>query len=251
MNTQKKPKKQDSDLFTYSLPLRMERLWADIRAPLFWSGGALISLALLVVFSVTQQGSYRLAQLPYEMKDLIEKKAPGANLSAILDQQLSSIRTKSTLADAQRMKTEQRLAELEQSLGDVTASIPQKTQSPSQALPATKTEAAIAPEPELGGATGAMTLASRTQFGIDLGTGTSMRDIRTRWVALMEKYGALMAGYEPLISVQDAGKGIELRLVAGPFADANEAAALCAKLRGAGVPTCAPSSYDGQRLALK
>jgi hypothetical protein len=44
--------------------------------------------------------------------------------------------------------------------------------------------------------------------------------------------------------------GVELRLVAGPIANAASAARLCATLAAAGA-TCQPATFDGQRLAMR
>ena len=55
----------------------------------------------------------------------------------------------------------------------------------------------------------------------------------------------------PVIAIRDGGSaGIELRLVAGPVANAAAAARLCAALSSAG-QTCQPAIFDGQRLALQ
>jgi len=62
----------------------------------------------------------------------------------------------------------------------------------------------------------------------------------------------VLEGLRPLIMVREGPKpgAIELRLVAGPLANASIAARLCAAFSAAG-QTCQPAVFDGQRLALQ
>ena len=62
----------------------------------------------------------------------------------------------------------------------------------------------------------------------------------------------LLEGLRPLIALREGQKGgsPELRLVAGPLANASVAARLCAALAAAG-QACQPAVFDGQRLALQ
>jgi hypothetical protein len=57
---------------------------------------------------------------------------------------------------------------------------------------------------------------------------------------------------QPVIVIHEGsgGRGMHLRLVAGPFTDAAEAAKLCAALN-ARDKDCETAVYEGQRLALK
>jgi hypothetical protein len=243
----------------YSIPSRMERLWNDIKIPLLWSSAAIVSLSLLVGFSVSREGGQRLAVLPYEMQDLIQKRQPGTSLTAALDQRLGQYKDETVKLAAARTNLEQRVAMLEESYGDITASIPQRIAVPSPqganvAPPADtavikKSTAQLAPSDEI--ATGSLTMTSRSQFGIELGTDQTMGALKTRWIKLMEQFGVIMTGYEPVINASDGKTGVMLHLVVGPFSNAAEAAEACAKLRSAGLSTCAPVPYDGQRLALR
>lgn len=246
-NSQKRMNREFEEL-SFSLPARLERLWNDVKFPLLWSCAAAISLSLLVSFAVTRTGGQRLAMLPFEMQDMIEKRNPGASLTAALDQKLTQVRT-------ERAGLEQRVALLEENYGDITASIPKRTPAPAT-LTAPPTNIANIKKATLDAAgdvntQGGVTLSTRSQFGIELGTDQSMGALRTRWVKLMEQFGTVMAGYEPVISASDSDKGVLLHLVVGPFSNAEEAAATCAKLRTSGLSICAPVPYDGQRLALQ
>jgi hypothetical protein len=93
---------------------------------------------------------------------------------------------------------------------------------------------------------------TRTEFGIDVGGHTSMDGLRTLWTSLRGSHGALLEGLRPVMAVREGKKPgeIELRLIAGPLANANAAARLCAALSAAG-KACQPAVFDGQRLALQ
>jgi hypothetical protein len=74
--------------------------------------------------------------------------------------------------------------------------------------------------------------------------------LRNLWTAIKGTQAPLLEGLRPVVAVRDGAKpGVELRLVAGPLANAGVAAKLCAALTDAGL-TCAPAVFDGQRLAL-
>jgi hypothetical protein len=97
----------------------------------------------------------------------------------------------------------------------------------------------------------AASTATRTDFGIDLGTAATVEGLRNLWTAIKGTQAPLLEGLRPVVAVRDGGKpgALELRLVVGPLANAGVAARLCAALADAGL-TCAPAVFDGQRLAL-
>lgn len=94
--------------------------------------------------------------------------------------------------------------------------------------------------------------ASRTEFGIDLGGEPNINALRARWTNLQGGHGAIIGQLRPVVSVREGTRpgSIELRLIAGPVANAGEAARLCASLQTKGV-NCNTAVYDGQRLALR
>jgi cell division septation protein DedD len=94
--------------------------------------------------------------------------------------------------------------------------------------------------------------ATRTEFGIDLGAAANVEGLRALWNAAKAKHGGLLEGLRPLMVVRESARpgGVELRLVAGPIANAASAARLCATLAAAGA-TCQPATFDGQRLAMR
>jgi SPOR domain len=88
--------------------------------------------------------------------------------------------------------------------------------------------------------------APRMLFGAQLGTGNSLGELKRLWNRTAGTLGALTL--RPIATINDVGEGHELRLVAGPFTDAADAAALCARLETI-APTCAPVPFSGQDLS--
>jgi hypothetical protein len=93
-------------------------------------------------------------------------------------------------------------------------------------------------------------IATRTEFGVDLGGGTNIDTLRALWVSIRSKHASLVEGLRPVIAVRESARPgeMELRLVAGPLSNAGKAARLCGLLAGAGL-ICQPALFDGQRLA--
>jgi hypothetical protein len=92
----------------------------------------------------------------------------------------------------------------------------------------------------------AVTASIPTSFGLDLGSETSFGALRARWDTLKREHPEL-ARLSPRISVRDSKGRVELRLIAGPFTNASDAARVCASLFVKGV-SCDGGLFDGQRL---
>lgn len=112
------------------------------------------------------------------------------------------------------------------------------------------TTAAISATPETN-ETIAPRPAQRTEFGVDLGGAASVDGLRALWRGALKSHDTLLTPLQPIIVIRERhdGLGLQLRLVAGPFADAAATAKICAQLaeskRG-----CETTIYDGQRLAM-
>ena len=92
----------------------------------------------------------------------------------------------------------------------------------------------------------------RTQFGVDLGTANSVPGLRVLWRGLLKsRSNASLAALRPIIVIKEGsnGRGMQLRLVAGPLNDAGTAAKICAVLTE-NKRSCETAIYDGQRLSL-
>jgi phosphoribulokinase len=95
-------------------------------------------------------------------------------------------------------------------------------------------------------------VATRTEFGVDIGGAATVAKLRALWQSLRESREALFEGLHPVIAVRESTRSgaVDLRLVVGPVIDAQAAARLCATLSAAGL-SCQTTVFDGQRLALK
>lgn len=88
---------------------------------------------------------------------------------------------------------------------------------------------------------------------VDLAMATNVNALRARWGALKTAQPTLLGGLKPLVATRNsaAQPGVmEFHLVAGPVADHDAAARLCAALASAHI-SCRPASYNGQSLELR
>jgi hypothetical protein len=94
--------------------------------------------------------------------------------------------------------------------------------------------------------------ASRTEFGVDLGNANNLDGLRTLWANTRQRHATPLDGLRPIVQLRERPRPapLELRLVAGPVANAAAAARLCATLVASGA-LCQPAVFDGQRLAVR
>ena len=245
-----------------------------------WSAITVLSVAVAVIAAYTETGARRLAlgdvppvpsAAPWSAPDLESRRLADA--------------VRALSADRDRLTA--RVNALERNLDDVTGSIPNRTSErggapnpgasplPPNLAPAPPVSTALPPvvaapappvrtppqapvvsrppasSPMAADAAATGSTATRTEFGIDLGTAATVEGLRNLWTAIKGTQAPLLEGLRPVVAVRDGAKpgALELRLVAGPLANAGVAARLCAALADAGL-TCAPAVFDGQRLAL-
>jgi hypothetical protein len=237
-----------------------------------WIGLATVAVLTTVLAARTETGVRRIATLltPAAPDAARSAKAPVHLANRQSDQEAEQRRlseaVRALAADRDRLLA--RLNTLERNLDDVTGSIPPATARPPS--PAAPNVAAIPPplgQPNAGApnqsrvaaghlATGAPgpaeSVATKTDFGIDVGGNASIEGLRAVWTTLKASQPALFEGLRPVIAVREGQRPgtIELRLVAGPLPNASIAARLCAALVAAG-QSCQPTVFDGQRLALQ
>lgn len=102
------------------------------------------------------------------------------------------------------------------------------------------------------GADAALPRIRRTEFGVDVGGANSIAGLRALWRGLLKsRSNVSLAALQPIIVIREGtgGRGMQLRLVAGPLGDAATAAKLCAFLSENG-RDCETAVYEGQRLTL-
>ncbi len=247
--------------------------------------GTWVSLATLAVLGViltarTESGIRRIATL-MSPQDHADRTVPPVQLANRdrEEQRRVADAVRSLTADRDRLAA--RVAALEHNLDEVTGSIPPSTQAarsvpggagnPTASISAPATIPA-APSPSASQADGASgnqsrvaaghlaagnpsateSVATKTEFGVDIGSNASIDGLRTLWLALKAAQPALFEGLRPVIAVREGQKtgALELHLVAGPLPNASFAARLCAVLGTSG-QNCQPTVFDGQRLALQ
>jgi hypothetical protein len=107
-------------------------------------------------------------------------------------------------------------------------------------------------EPEAAQATPDNVAVQRTEFGVDVGSANSIAGLRALWRGLLKsRSNAALTTLRPIIAIKEGtgGRGMQLRLVAGPLGDAAAAAKICAGLIESKQP-CTTAVFDGQRLAM-
>jgi hypothetical protein len=236
-----------------------------------WIGLATAAVLTTVLAARTETGIRRIATLltPAAPDAARSAKAPAQLANRQSEQEAEQRRlseaVRALAADRDRLLA--RLNTLERNLEDVTGSIPPPAaRPPSPAVPSVAAIPPPAAQPTSASnqarvaaghlATGAPaateSVATRTEFGVDVGGNASIEGLRAVWTTLKASQPALFEGLRPLIAVREGQKpgAIELRLVAGPLPNASIAARLCAALTAAG-QTCQPTVFDGQRLALQ
>ena len=235
-----------------------------------WIALATVAVLTAVLTARTESGIRRIATLLSPGEPVRAAKAPqpaNRQFDQEAEQRRLSEAVRSLTADRDRLAA--RINTLERNL-DVTGSIPPAAATPQTALPAAPVVAAPLPAPAAHSAAGASSqarvaaghlatgmpgpaesVATKTDFGVDVGGNPSIEGLRTLWTTLKASQPALFEGLRPVITVREGKSGsVELRLVAGPLPNASIAARLCAAL-GATGQACQPAVFDGQRLALQ
>ena len=112
-------------------------------------------------------------------------------------------------------------------------------------IPATS-DAGLAPSPR------ADIPVAHTDFGVDLGSASSIKGLRALWRGVLKSDAKQLVSLRPIIGFKQRnyGHGMQLRLVAGPLLDAAAAAKICAVLSERG-RDCETTVFDGQRLVMK
>jgi hypothetical protein len=243
-----------------------------------WAGITLLAVSSALLAARSEAGGQRFARLwtpspPVQPQTRAEAPRPAAS-DPLLVYETRRLADQIRVLAADREALVERLATVERTVGDVTASIPRgetagaprppvRVVAPAPPVAAVVPPAATAtppasapvpvPSPTAAPASpeAADSTAIRTEFGVDLAGDPSIDGLRSRWQQLRAQHGPVLEGLRPVVAIQEGGgSGLELRLVAGPLSNANAAARLCATLTLAGV-NCKPTVFDGQRLALR
>lgn len=256
-----------------------------------WAGVALFMVSAAIIATRTEAGAQRVARLfaPSPSVQVAQRTEPPRQPAAdpMLVYETRRLADQLRVVAAEREALIDRLAAVERTVGDVTASIPRPepaqprpvrvieaapppaaTIQPPAPVAAAASPAAVqpapaaapvaapvpSPPPNQGAAAPPDTqdsTAIRTEFGVDIAGEATMDALRARWQQFRNQHGPIMEGLRPVVAVQEGRQGaVELRLVVGPLSNANAATRLCATLSSAGV-NCKPAVFDGQRLAVR
>ena len=245
-----------------------------------WGVAAASALLIAVLAAHSTGGQQRLgvaiATLTGQAKTQVAKADPteAARLARLAATESDTrrltevVRTLST--DRERLMA--RLTVLERNLEDVTGSIkrqaavPPPTAMPAPpsppGTPATPQNAGEPPNPRQapnrvatvtpsGGAAEPDVTPPKPALGVDLGGAANFDGLRTLWNSIVAANPGLLDGMHPIVSVRENSKNraADLRLAAGPLADADSAARICATLTAA-KRYCLSTAFEGQPLAL-
>jgi hypothetical protein len=246
-----------------------------LRRALAWGGTAAAALLVAVLSSRSETGAERLASvlqighLPFSLPQTAAA-APKFDTQAETRRLADAVR--GLAADGEQMKS--RLAAVEHDMGDVTGSLTKQIEAAAAArriedgptvaatasVSATTTPFPATPPPILysppatiqANTFGGVPLPPEIAYGVDIASGLTFEELRTRWATIRNAHPQLFTGLEPIASVKQAPRGgrLELRLVVGPLAEAHDAVQLCASLTALGL-FCQPTMFDGQRLAQR
>jgi hypothetical protein len=206
-----------------------------------WGALALCAVVLAtasVVMAVMSARDGRIASAPHRIA--IPPPMP-VSLPNPFEIELARLRETVRTLSVDRERLSGRLEQLERAMGDVTASIPREREPAPTVAPVEAVTRAVPALPEV--------VAIRTEFAVDLGAEASVERLRTLWNATRATHSAALEGLRPLIRVRDGQKpgAVELRLLAGPLANAAAAARICAALAASKAP-CKTAVFEGQRL---
>jgi hypothetical protein len=248
-----------------------------LRRLMIWGLGAAGALVLAVLTSRGDGGAARLAealQINRASQTQAQPQVASQNFDAQAENKRLADAVRGLAADGQQLKS--RLAAIEQNMDDVTGSLSkqieaaaaaQRNDGPTVAATAsvsatmTPTITPVTAMPPMLSAppatmqartTGGVPLPPEIAYGVDIASGATIQELRTRWMTIRSGHPQLFVGLEPIVSVKEAPRGghLELRLIVGPLAEAGDAAQLCASLTPFGL-FCQPTMFDGQRLATR
>jgi hypothetical protein len=143
-----------------------------------------------------------------------------------LQKEIAALGAQSQDLARQQQEAQARLAALEEQLSSITGSLP-------------RTPAIAAEQPTI----------MSTEFGVELARATDIGEVDAVWQAMRQLHGPELAALKPAIGVAGTAENRELVLIAGPLANAQDAARICATLR-AGGQVCREVPFVGELIPL-
>jgi hypothetical protein len=173
---------------------------------------------------------------------------------ALAETQQLSASVRELAAEDDRLKS--RLAAVEHTVNDVTGSLSENAATkPAEHSVMSPWPNARQPMPPTTAAVAEMLAPSMpipTEYAVDIGSALSIPTLRARWAGLRSAHPELFEGLRPVVALKQISRPnrVELRLVVGPLASAEDAAKLCADLTPYRL-FCRPTVFGGQYLALE
>lgn len=251
----------------------LRQLWRTM----LWGATAAGALFLAVLSTRSEVGSERIATVFSSSRALRAARTS--------DEQAETRRLAAAVQDlaTENGELRSRLAAVEQNMSDITGSVGRQIQAAKAATeapwpadphpsPLTPTELAAISKPSTPAVVFGTSIPSSpvtvsaseaasepasppsgtVQYGVDIGSAASIEVLRARWLGIRSAHRELFEGLTPVVELHESAKSkrVELRLVAGPLANADAAARLCAALAPYRLP-CRPTAFDRQHLALQ
>jgi len=259
----------------------MQHLWRQA----LWGSAAAVALLVAILTGLSDTGSQRAGAI---LSSLRSGQAGSQTARHPFDAEAAARQLAQSVRglaeDRDRMMT--RLAAVERNVDDMTGSITRQIEAakaaalpspapwpgdaPSAPTMQTNVESVAAPiVPPLAGLESplppvsaasaaeqsvpdAAASATPPAYGADIGSAPSMKALRARWAGIHSAHAQIFEGLQPVVTVKDNSRSnrLELRLVVGPFANAERAAELCASLAAFRL-SCQPTMFDDRHLALQ
>lgn len=239
-----------------------------------WGAVAAVALLAAALSSRSEVGAQRAEGILSALQLSPSGRAASPRFDAEAATQQLAEAVHGLAADRDRLTT--RLAAVEHDIDDMTGSISRQIEAakaadvqalapwPGAQQPVPMTSAGIAAMVGPSPATLAMAASTAGEsvdtaaldprpaaYGADIGSATSIKTLQSRWTSIRSAHPQLFEGLHPSVTLRENPRSnrTELRLVVGPFANAETAAQLCAAL-AAFKQICQPTMFDG-RLALQ
>jgi hypothetical protein len=234
------------------VPITMETLWRLVT----WGSTATTALLVAVLASRGVVNSHRAEVAVSTLRNGADSAAQTAQVTRSPERDAEIRRFSDAIAQlvADDSETKARLASVEQNVADVTGSIEKQNEAAKEApppapwpdgQPVPTTPASIA-------AVVAPALPLPMEYGVDIGSASSIQALRARWAGMRSAHRDLFHGLVPTVALRETSRlnNPELRLVIGPLSSADAATELCASLTAYRLH-CEPTIFGGQHLALE
>ena len=249
-----------------------------------WGVATAVALSALALTSQTQTATDRLRSIFAVSEPSGVAQMPPRIAQLELETQMLTEQVRALNADRDRLAG--RIAVLQSSVDDMTGAIKRQAAATAAVLaaraaaPASQTQPSIAPP--VAGATpvaaapeaktdpvitssvplpparaaaaqaaaGPEPAASTSEFGLDLGSASTLDGVQQRWTTVKANFGPLLSNLHPLAAPERRQGKMGYRLVVGPLPNSPAATGLCAHFNAAHTP-CRAVKFEGEHIAQR